>query len=193
VIRALYPELTPDQIAGAQAHGIRSRASTGSDWAGHQDPGRRRPHGAYAQCCQPVPGDQVVGYVTPGRGISIHRPTAPTCSRSQRTSGGSRSTGRKSGRVVRVRLAVTGDDRRGSVRRHHGGDQPDRPPTLRARTCIPRTGSVFGTIFVEVDISPPGESSEGHPPCEGRHQRRNGARPHQPPISPQRRNSGSIA
>ena len=27
----------------------------------------------YAQCCQPVPGDPVVGYVTQGRGISIHR------------------------------------------------------------------------------------------------------------------------
>jgi GTP pyrophosphokinase len=27
----------------------------------------------YAQCCQPVPGDPVVGYVTRGRGVSIHR------------------------------------------------------------------------------------------------------------------------
>lgn len=26
----------------------------------------------YAQCCQPVPGDPVVGYVTRGRGVSIH-------------------------------------------------------------------------------------------------------------------------
>src|SRR4051812_14200930 len=27
----------------------------------------------YAQCCQPVPGDPVTGYVTRGRGVSIHR------------------------------------------------------------------------------------------------------------------------
>ena len=27
----------------------------------------------YSQCCQPVPGDPVVGYVTRGRGVSIHR------------------------------------------------------------------------------------------------------------------------
>src|SRR5207247_4978001 len=31
----------------------------------------------YAQCCQPVPGDGVVGYVTQGRGISIHRNDSP--------------------------------------------------------------------------------------------------------------------
>ncbi len=31
----------------------------------------------YAQCCQPVPGDPVVGYVTRGRGVSIHRSDCP--------------------------------------------------------------------------------------------------------------------
>jgi GTP diphosphokinase / guanosine-3',5'-bis(diphosphate) 3'-diphosphatase len=31
----------------------------------------------YAQCCQPVPGDRVVGYVTRGRGVSIHRADCP--------------------------------------------------------------------------------------------------------------------
>ena len=42
-----------------------------------------RIHGAdglmvrYAQCCQPVPGDSVVGYVTRGRGVSIHRADCP--------------------------------------------------------------------------------------------------------------------
>jgi GTP pyrophosphokinase len=31
----------------------------------------------YAQCCQPVPGDPVSGYVTRGRGVSIHRADCP--------------------------------------------------------------------------------------------------------------------
>ena len=26
-----------------------------------------------AQCCNPVPGDEIIGYVTRSRGVSIHR------------------------------------------------------------------------------------------------------------------------
>jgi GTP pyrophosphokinase len=31
----------------------------------------------YSQCCQPVPGDNVIGHMTRGRGVSIHRGDCP--------------------------------------------------------------------------------------------------------------------
>jgi GTP pyrophosphokinase len=31
----------------------------------------------FAQCCHPIPGDAVIGYITQGRGVSIHRADCP--------------------------------------------------------------------------------------------------------------------
>jgi guanosine-3',5'-bis(diphosphate) 3'-pyrophosphohydrolase len=76
VIRQLHPELEPpeppkpptiverlvDRVRGSK--GVRIQGVDGVMVR-------------YAQCCQPVPGDPVVGYVTRGRGVSIHRADCP--------------------------------------------------------------------------------------------------------------------
>jgi GTP diphosphokinase / guanosine-3',5'-bis(diphosphate) 3'-diphosphatase len=69
----------------------------------------------YSQCCQPVPGDQVIGYITRGRGISIHRTDCPNVLNL------SQSPERRieieweaeSGERFYVRIIVEGTDRRG--------------------------------------------------------------------------------
>jgi GTP diphosphokinase / guanosine-3',5'-bis(diphosphate) 3'-diphosphatase len=78
VLKLLYPE---DEVS------VEAKAAGGPlEWI--VDKVRREPKGVriqgvdglmirYAQCCQPVPGDQVVGYVTRGRGVSIHRSDCP--------------------------------------------------------------------------------------------------------------------
>jgi GTP diphosphokinase / guanosine-3',5'-bis(diphosphate) 3'-diphosphatase len=69
----------------------------------------------YSQCCQPVPGDKVIGYITRGRGISIHRIDCPNILNL------SEHPERRveieweaeSGDRFFVRLVIEGDDRRG--------------------------------------------------------------------------------
>jgi GTP pyrophosphokinase len=69
----------------------------------------------YSQCCQPVPGDDVIGYITRGRGVSIHRRDCPNVlalSRDPERRVEIEWTAEKGDRFF-VKLYIRGSDRRG--------------------------------------------------------------------------------
>jgi GTP pyrophosphokinase len=69
----------------------------------------------YSQCCQPVPGDPVVGYVTRGRGVSIHRADCPNLLLLSHEPERRLEIDwqEQQGEVFVVRLVIEGNDRRG--------------------------------------------------------------------------------
>jgi len=79
--------ITMSQIAGAlqipefrEPESLPTRARSGKPSGGPSDV---HIHGVgnllteFAQCCKPVPGDEIVGYITRGRGVSVHRRDCP--------------------------------------------------------------------------------------------------------------------
>jgi guanosine-3',5'-bis(diphosphate) 3'-pyrophosphohydrolase len=78
VLKAIHPELetTPEPAAKPSAFDRLVDRMRGTS-KGVKIQGADGLMVRYAQCCQPVPGDPVVGYVTRGRGVSIHRGDCP--------------------------------------------------------------------------------------------------------------------
>ena len=73
VIRALYPDEDPHEVVQRSPSALERladrirRSNRGVRLQGMDNLMIR-----YSQCCQPVPGDKVIGYITRGRGVSIH-------------------------------------------------------------------------------------------------------------------------
>lgn len=78
VMRALLPEVIPAVPEGSPStfnnlvHKVWGGGGKGIRIQGLENLMVR-----VSQCCQPVPGDKVVGYITRGRGVSIHRQDCP--------------------------------------------------------------------------------------------------------------------
>ncbi|MFZ5624890.1 MAG: RelA/SpoT family protein [Gemmatimonadota bacterium] len=154
VIRALYPDLPGDETAEPKPTVFgrvldRIRLGRGIKIQGVDGLMVR-----YAQCCQPVPGDQVVGYVTQGRGISIHRADCPnllTLSASERRV--EIDWEQAEGEAFAVRLVVSAEDRRGLYADIMEAIS-QTGTNIRGADLHTKDGTVFGTIFVEVDNLP---------------------------------------
>ncbi len=106
----------------------------------------------YAQCCQPVPGDPVTGYVTRGRGVSIHRADCPNLlflaheperrlEIDWQEAEGERFT---------VRLALEGNDRRG-LYADVAAAVSESGTNIRSMELRSVDGRASGAVLVEVE------------------------------------------
>jgi GTP pyrophosphokinase len=153
VIKAIFPEVPPEDAppkptAGAFGRVLeRLRLGRGIKIHGVEGLMVR-----YAQCCQPVPGDPVVGYVTQGRGISIHRTDCPNLltlsgEDERRVEIDWREV---EGEVTPVRLVVSGEDRRGLYADICEAIS-STGTNIRSAELASKDGVVYGSVLVEVE------------------------------------------
>ena len=78
VIRGFYPDEDPSDVVKRTPSALeRIAAKIRKSNRGVTIQGEDNLMVRFSQCCQPVPGDKVLGYITRGRGISIHRTDCP--------------------------------------------------------------------------------------------------------------------
>ena len=152
MMRALYPDLPAEDLQPGKptAFGrVIERLRLGRGIKIHGVDGLMV---RYAQCCQPVPGDQVVGYVTQGRGISIHRADCPNLlvlsTEAERRV--EIDWQESEGEMFVVRLDVAGEDRRG-LYADIATAISESGTNIRSAEIFTRDGAVFGAIVVEVE------------------------------------------
>ncbi|UCD24232.1 MAG: bifunctional (p)ppGpp synthetase/guanosine-3',5'-bis(diphosphate) 3'-pyrophosphohydrolase [Gemmatimonadota bacterium] len=106
----------------------------------------------YAQCCQPVPGDPVVGYVTKGRGISIHRADCPNLLTMPADADRRVEIDWQSiqGELFVVCLGVAGEDRRGLYAELMEAVS-QTGTNIRSAELWSKDGAMFGSVLVEVE------------------------------------------
>lgn len=69
-----------------------------------------------SRCCNPVPGDEIIGFITRGRGISVHRADCPNVQTEEaldRLISVEWESDAQSNREYNVEIEITGFDRRG--------------------------------------------------------------------------------
>src|SRR5581483_3490136 len=80
IVDKVLQQLKVDEVVTEEAHPLkkpRARATAGSETYGIKVVGVEDVRVRLAKCCTPVPGDAIVGYVSLGKGITIHRQDCP--------------------------------------------------------------------------------------------------------------------
>jgi guanosine-3',5'-bis(diphosphate) 3'-pyrophosphohydrolase len=106
----------------------------------------------YSQCCQPVPGDPVIGYVTRGRGVSIHRSDCPnllllSAEPERRLE---IDWQEMEGELFVVRLGIEATDRRG-LYADLAAAVTETGTNIKSIELRSGDGGIFGSVLVEVE------------------------------------------
>jgi GTP diphosphokinase / guanosine-3',5'-bis(diphosphate) 3'-diphosphatase len=113
ILKALYPDHDPNAEPRPPTTLERLTEKLRVSGRGVRIQGMENLMVRYSQCCQPVPGDKVVGYISRGRGVSLHRADCPNVlglDRDRRME--IEWTAEKGDRFL-VKLLLKGTDRRG--------------------------------------------------------------------------------
>jgi len=154
VLRALYPDQGPEELEAPKPSAIGRVFDRFRLRRGVRVQGLAGLLVRYAQCCQPVPGDPVVGFVTQGRGISIHRTDCPNLLTMPQDAERRVEIDWQSveGEFFVVALGVVGEDRRGLF-----ADLMEAVSqtgtNIKSAELSSKDGAMFGSVLVEVEHS----------------------------------------
>jgi GTP pyrophosphokinase len=158
-------EISPAQVAGAIQRILHAREARPEHAARPRSPAVREPDievqgigdllSTYARCCKPVPPEAIVGYITVGRGVSIH---AQSCANLARLSLKSPARvlavtwGKLGANEFPVEIEVQAFDRRGLVRDVSAALADDKI-SIRGMTTVTDKRDNVAHMRIEISIT----------------------------------------
>jgi GTP pyrophosphokinase len=158
-------EVSPAQVAGAIQRILHAREARPEHAARPRSPAVREPDievqgigdllSTYARCCKPVPPEAIVGYITVGRGVSIH---AQSCANLARLSLKSPARvlavtwGKLGANEFPVEIEVQAFDRRGLVRDVSAALADDKI-SIRGMTTVTDKRDNVAHMRIEISIT----------------------------------------
>jgi GTP pyrophosphokinase len=158
-------EVSPAQVAGAIQRILHAREARPEHAARSRSPAAREPDievqgigdllSTYARCCKPVPPEAIVGYITVGRGVSIHAQSCPNLARLSIKSPArvlAVTWGKMGANEFPVEIEVQAFDRRGLVRDVSAALADDKI-SIRGMTTVTDKRDNVAHMRIEISIT----------------------------------------